>query len=80
MRDFMDNNSDKLSNKQMMILGEIYANNKSETAVAEEFGISKQAVSQTVKRVINKYKLKWQVFVKKSGNKVKYNLSEVING
>ena len=60
------------------VLHQIYNENKTMTQVAENLQISKQAVQQTVARVIKANKLTWNVFVKKQGNKVVYNVPEAL--
>lgn len=60
------------------VLHKIYNENKTMTDVAEEMKVSKQAVQQTVSRIIKTNKITWAVFVKKQGNKVVYNVPEVL--
>lgn len=79
MRQFLTNNQSKLSDKQKNILNEVYFNNTSLTNTAKKLNITKQAVSVAIRRVIKIYGIKWHTFVRKSGNKVIYNLVEVIN-
>jgi len=80
MRDFLKENEEVLRNEninQFEILQEIYINNLSTVDLAEKRGISKQAVGQTLTRVLSKYKITFITFVKKVGNKVVYNVPEV---
>jgi hypothetical protein len=80
MRDFLRENEDKLKVEninQYEVLKEIYINNLSVVDTAKKRGTSKQAISQTLTRVFNKYKIKFSIFVKKVGNKVVYNTTEV---
>lgn len=79
MRRFLIANQEKLTENQKKILNEVYFNNTSLTNTAKKLNITKQAVSIAISRVIKLNKIKWHVFVKKSGNKVIYNLMEVIN-
>ena len=78
MRKFIEEQASKLSVKQLQILGEVYVKNKSMTQVANELKVTKQSVQQLVSRLIKKHKIKWHTFVKKRGNKVVYNLQEVL--
>lgn len=78
MRRFINNTGHELTQASRDLLIEIYFNNKSITEVASIKSITKQAVQQSVARVIEKYKITWPVFVRKEGNKVIYNKSEVV--
>lgn len=78
MRHFIKYNQDKLTIYQFLVLNEIYNLNKSLTIVAKELKVSKQAIQQTVKRVIEKNNIKWTIFVKKQNNKVIYYAPEVL--
>lgn len=60
------------------VLHKIYNENKTMIQVAKELSVSKQAVQQTVSRLIKANKLTWNVFVKKQGNKVVYNVPETL--
>jgi predicted DNA-binding protein YlxM (UPF0122 family) len=80
MREFLKENEEVLRNEssnQYDILKEIYINNLSIVDTAEKRGISKQAVGQTLTRVLTKYKISFTTFVKKVGKKVVYNVPEV---
>lgn len=78
MRKFLHENSDKLTEKQQLILDQIYFKNNSLTDVAESCNISVPAVTGMVTRVLDKYKLSWPVFVRKEGQKVIYNVPEIL--
>jgi predicted DNA-binding protein YlxM (UPF0122 family) len=78
MRHFIQNNQTKLTPYQFIVLNNIYNLNKSLTIAAKELKVSKQAIQQTVKRVIEKNRIKWTIFVKKQNNKVIYNVPEVL--
>jgi len=78
MRKFLAESFDQLSEKQFQVLNFIYNGNKTLTQAAEEFKISKQAAQQLLSRVLKKHSLKWTIFVKKRGNKVIYNVPEVL--
>lgn len=78
MRKFIDENREKLTEKQQLILDEIYFKNKSLTEVAEQYNISVPAVTGMINRVLEKYKLSWPVFVRKEDQKVIYNVPEVL--
>lgn len=60
------------------VLNKIYNENRTMVQVAEDMKVSKQAVQQTVSRVIKTNSISWAVFVKKQGNKVVYNVPEVL--
>lgn len=78
MRKFIEEKGSDLTYKQRVCLNKIYVHNYSLEAVAEEIHKTKQAVHQLVKRVIQKYGLKWQTFVTKKGNKVIYNVPQLL--
>jgi predicted DNA-binding protein YlxM (UPF0122 family) len=80
MREFIKEYEQILRNEnpnQYEILKELYINNLTTVDVAEKKGISKQAVGQTLTRVLTRYKISFMTFVKKVGNKVVYNVPEV---
>lgn len=80
VREFIKENEQILKNEnnhQYEILKEIYVNNETIVGLAKKRGTSKQAVHQSLTKVLNKYKVKFTVFVKKVGNKVVYNTPEV---
>lgn len=74
MRKFITEGRGKLTYVQLKILEEVYLNNKSLTDVAYEMQISKQSVSQTIAKVIENNNIKIPRFVKKSKDKVTYNV------
>lgn len=78
MRKFLTENELELTYKQRVCLRKIYMKNYSLAGVAKEVHHSKQAIHQLIKRVIKKYGLKWQVFVTKKGNKVIYNVPQLL--
>lgn len=78
VRRFLEKNKDKLTEKQQLILNEIYFKNKSLTEVAEQYSISVPAVTLMVGRVVEKFNVHWPVFVRKEGHKVIYNVPEVL--
>ena len=59
-------------------LNKIYNENHTMVQVAEEMKVSKQAVQQTVARIIKANSITWAIFVRKQGNKVVYNVPEVL--
>jgi len=80
MRDFLKEKESSIRNEsqnQYDILTELYINNLTMVEVAEKRGITKQAVGQTLTRTLNRYKVEFRVFVKKSGRKVVYSIPEV---
>jgi predicted DNA-binding protein YlxM (UPF0122 family) len=77
IRKFFSENKDLLTENQQLLFIEVYFNNKSYTSVANKLNISKQAVQQTIDRVIKQHKLKWPKFVRKVKNKVIYNVPEL---
>lgn len=78
MREFIQENEDKLSDNQYYILSQVYFNNRTMLDIAKELEISKQSVQQLISRVVKKFKLKWKTFVWKTGNKVVYNIPEIL--
>jgi predicted DNA-binding protein YlxM (UPF0122 family) len=78
MRKFIEEQGHELTEYSRNILNEVYFENKSITEVASSRAISKQAVQQSISRVVEKYKINWTVFVRKEGNKVIYHKSEVL--
>ncbi len=78
VRKFLKEQYKTLTQKQALIMHEIYFNNSTLTKTAKKLNITKQAVSQIVNRVIEAHNLKWQTFVRKTGNRVIYNVPEVI--
>lgn len=60
------------------VLNKVYNENRTMVQVAEEMKISKQAVQQTVARIIKANTISWPIFVRKQGNKVVYNVPEVL--
>lgn len=60
------------------ILNKIYNENRTMVEVAEQMKVSKQAVQQTVSRIVKANNISWAVFVRKQGNKVVYNVPEVL--
>lgn len=75
MRKWIKDNPDTAG---VEVLGKIYNENKTMTQVAKELDVTKQAVQQTVSRIIKSNKISWNVFVRKQGNKVVYNVPEVL--
>lgn len=73
MRNWIKNTSDVPE-----IIHKIYIENKTMITVAKELNVSKQAVQQTVSRYIKINKIVWPVFVRKQGNKVVYNVPEIL--
>jgi predicted DNA-binding protein YlxM (UPF0122 family) len=78
MRKFIETKGHELEDGQLSLLKSIYFDRKTLTEVAKERKISKQAVQQLLSRIINKYKIKWAIFVKKHKNKVIYNIPEIL--
>ena len=78
MRKFLEENMDKLTEKQQLIMDEVYFKNKSLTEIAEQSNISVPAVTGMINRVVEKYNIKWPVFVRKENQKVVYNVPEIL--
>ena len=78
IREFLDTNLDKLTTKQQIVMQSIYHSNNKLCDVADDVGVSKQAIQQMVSRVVNKYDIKWPKFVFKRGNKVIYNVPKIL--
>lgn len=77
-RQFLEEKGDSLTHKQRCILIMVYKNQFKLKSVAYVEEITKQAVQQMIARIIKKYDLKWQVFVRKENNKVIYNVPEIL--
>lgn len=78
MRKFIQDKGPLLDAKTREFLLSIYIENMTITSVAKTKNISKQAVQQKLARIIEKYNIKWPVFVRKQKNKVIYTKSEVL--
>ncbi len=78
MRKFIEERGSELNGYTRSLLVAVYIDNLSITEVASRRVITKQAVQQSIARVIEKYKITWPIFVRKEGNKVIYNRSEVL--
>lgn len=76
IREFLESKPN-ITKNQEKILKQIYLNKKSIVEVAKELKLSKQNIQQIVKRVINKYNIKWSKFVYKKNNKVIYNIPKI---
>lgn len=78
MRKFLDSDrSNELTDKQYRILLKVYRSGKKMWEIAKEEKSTKQAIQQSIKRVIQKFSIKWQVFAIKKGNKVIYNVPQL---
>ena len=77
MRKFYNENKNSLTNQQKQVIHEVYINNKDLTELAKELNVSVAAISQTLKRVVSKYAVKWPIFVKKEKGKIVYNVPEI---
>lgn len=78
MREFLNNNSKKLTGKQKKVLELVYMDNRKLQDVADDIGVTKQAIQQMIARVIQKYNIKWPKFVKKQGTRVIYNIPSLL--
>ncbi len=80
MRKFMEDNTDTeaIERRDFSILNDIFFINKTMTEAAYNWGMSKQAIHQMIQKYKRRHKLKWQIFVKKSGNKVQFNVPEML--
>ena len=58
-------------------MSKAYVDNMKFTEIAEEMGISSQAIQQLVDRIVKANNLKWTKFVRKEGSKVIYNTTEI---
>ena len=70
----MGYNLDKLTERQQLVMEQIYYENKSSTETAKSLGISKQAVQQMLKRIFTKFNVTWAVFARKKNGKIIYNI------
>lgn len=78
LRQFLKEKGKVLTLGQFSILTKRYIDNLDLDSIATNRGTTKQNISQTINRVITKYKLNWPIYVKKQGNKVIYNIPEVL--
>lgn len=78
MRKFLEENENELTHKQIQILTMIYKTNLSIQQVASVEGKTKQAIQQLLTRLIKKYNIQWETFVRKRKNKVIYSVPEVM--
>ena len=76
MRMFLNNNKDKLTEKQVKVLTMVYTDNKTMVEVASILKVSKQNVEQIINRLITKFNIKWHIYAKKQGNEVTYFVPE----
>lgn len=76
MRNLLDKNILKINDQTLLY--ELYINNNSQKIVATWLGVTKQAISNRVTRIIKKYNVKWHIFVKKHNNRVIYNIPQVL--
>lgn len=78
MREFIGSNKDSLTRKQYDLLEAIYLDMLEIKQVCKKFKTTKQSISNIIKRVVDKHRIRWQTFVRKQGNKVIYNTPEVL--
>ena len=78
MREFLEGKINKLTEKQQKVLSSVYYDNNNLCEVAANLGISKQAIQQMISRVVNKYEITWPRFVWKKGNRVIYNVPQIL--
>jgi len=78
MRLFIKSNRNSLNIKTLTLLEELYINNKSQKQVAKELGYYDSDLSVELKRIKDKYKIKWKVFVKRTKGKTCYYPLEVL--
>ncbi len=77
MRRFLEEKGAELPKHIKDTLEAVYKDNLDITEVAQQRSVSKQAIQQRVARTIKRYKITWNTFVRKEGNKVIFNKSEV---
>lgn len=78
MRLFIEKNNNILSIKEKTILTMIYNANLTISQVAHIQELSKQAIQQTISRIIKNNNLKWNIFVKKKNGKIIYNIPRLL--
>ncbi len=78
MRKFLQENVGEFTDKQWNILKSVYLENNTLTETANNANISKQAVQQMIARIVKKYNLTWQNFVKKKGTRVIYDVPGIM--
>jgi predicted DNA-binding protein YlxM (UPF0122 family) len=78
IRAFINENRSMLTQPQLKLLLLVFINNLTITEAAKQCDITKQAAQQLISRLLAKFEVRWQVFVKKKGNKVLYNVPEVL--
>lgn len=70
-------NTGEIDHRDQAILNDIFFINKSLTEASYTWKLSKQALNKLIKKYKNKFNLRWQIFVRKQGNKVVYNVPEI---
>lgn len=78
MRKFLEENENKLTEKQVLILKKVYLENNTLTDVATYVNTSVAAVTGILNRVITKNSISWPVFVRKENNKLIYKVPEIL--
>lgn len=79
MRAFMTEHADKITTTgHFSILNDIFFHNKTLTEAANTHGLTKQGIQQMISRYTKKYEVTWKTFVRKKGNKVIYNVPELL--
>lgn len=72
-RKFLKNNKNKLKQKQLKVLNEIYINNNSITETARILNLSVSSTWRIVNKVVEDYNIKWTIFVRKENKKIIYS-------
>lgn len=78
MRKFIDEKGEELTEKQLLILKKVYIENNTLTDVAIYVNTSVAAITGMLNRIVDKYAIKWPVFVRKEDNKPVYNVPEIL--
>lgn len=78
MRKFLSEHSEKLTAKQREMLRLVYIDHCTITQAADIYSQTKQSTQQMLARVVTKHKIKWNKYVYKKGNKVIYNVPELL--
>jgi predicted DNA-binding protein YlxM (UPF0122 family) len=78
MRLFLVEQGQELTESQRFVMNHYYCSNMSLKDIAHAQGTSKQSIQQVIKRVITKYGLKWQVFVRRKEGQLIFMVPEIL--
>lgn len=77
MRNFLKKKAD-LTKKQKLVLDKVFNENLTIREAANKLNMSEQSAQAIINRVVIKNNIKWQTFVRRSGNKLIYNIPSLL--